>query len=378
MKSWDGSLLTARTNRSAVHTSTPNKFVATSLEYGLTYLAHCVGVSLGDFKVTILADNDYYSQTSASTRTGFATFSTTIQDTHKTGLGSSAALVTALVATLLGFFSPISYRQDIKVIHNLAQAAHCAAQGKVGSGFDVAAAVYGSCLYRRFSPSILESLGESSTAGFGARLHRCVEDRDEAHPWDVEISDTAVDIPESLLVRMCDVDCGSETPSMVRKVLTWRKENPLECQLLWAALQRAQDDLIRELKRLSAHSGLRMEDQDLLHDIIKTMRSLVREMTEKSSVPIEPPAITELLNYCTSLPGVIGGVAPGAGGYDAIALLIRNDVEVLRDLNNRLEHWTQSSPNDIVTVGRARLLSAHQAYEGLQVEDPSRYDDWVR
>lgn len=37
------------------------------------------------------------------------------------------------------------------------------------------AAVYGSCLYRRFSPSILEQVGEPEADGFGERLHRCVE-----------------------------------------------------------------------------------------------------------------------------------------------------------------------------------------------------------
>jgi phosphomevalonate kinase len=32
------------------------------------------------------------------------------------------------------------------VAHNLAQLVHAVAQGKIGSGFDVAAAVYGECL----------------------------------------------------------------------------------------------------------------------------------------------------------------------------------------------------------------------------------------
>ena len=85
-----------------------------------------------------------------------------------------------------------------KRIHNLAQAAHCAAQGKVGSGFDVAAAVYGSCLYRRFTPAILESVGDASSEGFGERLHRCVEDLEPNHAWDVNIVKDAVRVPDSL------------------------------------------------------------------------------------------------------------------------------------------------------------------------------------
>ncbi|CAK9208385.1 unnamed protein product [Sphagnum troendelagicum] len=39
----------------------------------------------------------------------------------------------------------------------VSQAAHCAAQGKVGSGFDVSSAVFGSQRYVRFSPSVLLS-----------------------------------------------------------------------------------------------------------------------------------------------------------------------------------------------------------------------------
>lgn len=34
--------------------------------------------------------------------------------------------------------------------------AHCAAQGKIGSGFDVSAAIFGTHVYSRFSPSLLD------------------------------------------------------------------------------------------------------------------------------------------------------------------------------------------------------------------------------
>lgn len=82
----------------------------------------------------------------------------------KTGLGSSAALVTSLVGSLLSLFEVIDLREgkvtpkDKDLVHSLAQFTHCLAQGKIGSGFDVASAVYGSLQYRRFSPSVLEGL----------------------------------------------------------------------------------------------------------------------------------------------------------------------------------------------------------------------------
>ena len=63
-------------------------------------------------------------------------------------MGSSAALTTSLVGSLLQFFGivRIGYRKqekDRQLIHNLSQLVHSSAQGKIGSGFDVSAAVYG-------------------------------------------------------------------------------------------------------------------------------------------------------------------------------------------------------------------------------------------
>jgi phosphomevalonate kinase len=63
-------------------------------------------------------------------------------------MGSSAALTTSLVGALLQWFGVIKlgFRRgddDRAIVHNLSQLAHAVAQGKIGSGFDVAAAVYG-------------------------------------------------------------------------------------------------------------------------------------------------------------------------------------------------------------------------------------------
>lgn len=82
----------------------------------------------------------------------------TLGSVHKTGLGSSAALTTSLVAALLLFFQVVQdnlSQAEKTLIHNLAQFVHCFAQGKVGSGFDVSSAVWGSHRYKRFNPAIL-------------------------------------------------------------------------------------------------------------------------------------------------------------------------------------------------------------------------------
>jgi phosphomevalonate kinase len=115
----------------------------------------------------------------------FSPTNDTLANVHKTGLGSSAALITSLCAALLlhlGAVSPqafssassvpspsppslattssskLSPSDELKLIHNIAQYTHCLAQGKVGSGFDVSSAVFGSQIYHKFSPDALKGL----------------------------------------------------------------------------------------------------------------------------------------------------------------------------------------------------------------------------
>ena len=261
------------------------------------------------------------------------------------------------------------------VVHNLAQAAHCAAQGKVGSGFDVAAAVYGSCLYRRFTPSVLEHVGEAGCQGFGERLHRCVENLDPDHCWDAEVLKQEVQISSALRLVVCDVDCGSQTPGMVKKVLAWRKEKPEEAGLLWSALQQGTEDLCKELKRLAHLEGIEKTKYQNLRDIFSTIRSLLREMSDKSRVPIEPPVQTELLDACSAIPGVVGGVVPGAGGYDAVVLLVEDDEDVLAALQKLLDGWRKTTEQE--SVGKVSMLGVKQDVQGIRLEPAERAAGWI-
>ena len=78
---------------------------------------------------------------------------------HVTGINSLTHPLTYLLTQL--FTQSLTYlltrsllnhsNESNRIIHNVAQLAHAIAQGKLGSGFDVAAAVYGNQLYRRFN-----------------------------------------------------------------------------------------------------------------------------------------------------------------------------------------------------------------------------------
>lgn len=370
------------------HTSplNANPFIETALTYALTYISTLTRTPLPPTSLSILADQPYYSNpgTLSTPSSKFPTFNVPLSSAHKTGLGSSAALVTAFTAALLTYYLPtstfdIDSEAGKTVLHNLAQVAHCAAQGKVGSGFDIASAVYGSCLYKRFSPSLLSALPAPGSAAFAKQLRALVEDAGDAK-WDVEIAKAKVKMPRGLRLVMCDVDCGSQTPGMVKQVLKWREENKESVEGLWAKLQEGNEGVARELTRLANEDGEGGGEgkYDTLRGIIEGNRKLIREMSEGSGVPVEPPQQTRLLDACSEVEGVVGGVVPGAGGYDAIVLLIEDRAEVIEGLRKVVENWKDDGKGeDGVTIGKVGILGVREDMVGVRKEDVSIYQEWI-
>ncbi|KAF1943234.1 Phosphomevalonate kinase [Clathrospora elynae] len=354
-----------------------NPFIETALTYALTYIYilqpnHLIKPS----SIRILADQAYYSNpgTKRDQASRFADFNVRLKDAHKTGLGSSAALVTSFTAAVLSFYLSkdlfdLKSEKGLTVLHNLAQASHSHAQGKVGSGFDIASAVFGSCLYKRFSPSLLSALSQPSTPGFASELRSLIE----GSTWDTVIEKAAIKMPKGLRLVMCDVDCGSETPGMVKKVLAWRSSSPEEAERIWKSLQEGNEALAAELTRLATEEeGDSAAKYDKLRQIISNNRNLIREMGEKSGVPIEPPQQTRLLDYCSKLDGVVGGVVPGAGGFDAIVLLVEDNERTVDALGTSLGQYKDEE----AAGGRVGIIGVREEMVGVKEEDLNLYKEW--
>jgi phosphomevalonate kinase len=236
-----------------VRSSTANDYVRITVSYVLSYL-HLT--TIPSIAVTILADNDYYSQSASPTYNQlvslprFNTLNIPIAEANKTGLGSSAALITSLTAALLVYLSDIDITSTIgkQTVHNLAQAAHCGAQGKVGSGFDIAAAVYGSCTYRRFEPTTLQDVLLDSEY-YAAEFRRALRDVID-RAWDMEVIEFR--LPRGLRVVMGDVAAGSATPGMVRSVLKWKASG--DGENTWDALGKENAKLIQSFNKMRQFS----------------------------------------------------------------------------------------------------------------------------
>ncbi|GAM21348.1 hypothetical protein SAMD00019534_045230, partial [Acytostelium subglobosum LB1] len=344
-----------------------NKYVERTLLYTLIVASSLVGpeqfttiLSRGLY-ITILGGNDFYSQIPQLNQRGlpitfeslkslpqFLPLTTTLDDLQKTGLGSSAALVSSLTAALLSHLKAATLNRDKTLLHNLAQLCHCVAQGKIGSGFDISSAVFGSQVYRRFSPSLIQDILAMLLQALLQEDFNSIK-LDHYQPWDNQ--HTPMALPPGLHLLLADVSIGSNTPVMVKKVLDWRKAFPVESKQLWDDLHASNSAVKVSLTQLhSLHaqqsdkymeviSKLESTPQaqwsELGGDVAKevsnirssfyNIRTLMRKMGQLADVPLEPTEQTNLANDTMDIVGCVASGVPGAGGFDALFAIVLGD-----------------------------------------------------
>ncbi|KAI5970010.1 ERG8 [Candida margitis] len=320
-----------------------------------------------NLKVTIFSDPGYHSQNntikqaSSNGQKSFLFHDLSINDVPKTGLGSSAGLVSVVTTALMSYFEPGS-ESSIDNLHNLAQIAHCLAQKKIGSGFDVAAAIYGSIKYRRFQPSVVNdvlAVLETDPTHFPQAVKAVVEKQ-----WDFK--HLKCSLPSGVKLLMGDIEGGSETPKMVSKVLQWRKENPTESKQIYEYLNKANNEFMDAVDRLN-----NAQDEEVIADLTRSLldiRQGLKQMTEQAHVPIEPEVQTQLLDRISQLEGCIGGVVPGAGGFDAIAVL------VVASKVGAIKKATADRPE---VYNNVHWVDLHEEADGLKVENAEDYEGIV-
>lgn len=370
----------------------------------LTVMSYIQPKEKFNLEITIFSDPGYHSQDDTTTRLSdnktkkFLYHSKPINDVAKTGLGSSAGLVAVVTTALISAFKDGSISDLQNIIHNCSQIAHCYAQKKIGSGFDVATAVYGSIIYRRFDPDLINELfqhgffksqdDEELKQSFATALTGLVESK-----W--EFNSTRCTLPPGVRLLMGDIKGGSETPKLVSKVLKWKSENVLQSSELYKCLNQANLDFIDALSELhrfyvetpatykeslaylqstnvaalsKAEYTLQQPDPKLtpfvsLIEAIKRIRANLRDLTAYSGAEIEPQSQTVLLDNCNEIKGCLGGMVPGAGGYDAICLLVIED---------SIDEFVDSTKEDIKFENVA-WLNLHEEDDGIVEEQVNDY-----
>ncbi len=313
-----------------------------------------------------VGDDDFYSSITKNKDDGSI-------EVHKTGLGSSAALVTSTVGALLHYSGIITCNgsDDIdRIVHNVAQAVHGWAQGKIGSGFDVSAAIYGSHIYTRFDPSIMDSLFDIpyDDATISSDMSRVLYELccDE-NKWN-SIVQRIHNFPFQL--ALIDVCGGSESPSMAKRVLAWKKKTKNGDTTVWNELQQLNQEIHDWFLHTMTTNHTNVKE---LQTKMMKGRSYMKQMGIEANVPIEPDEQTELANLimeCIPENIIMTGV-PGAGGYDALYILYKtNDNDVQFSKEELDQHISQLNSTSTSTT-TYRTLTCQHSDHGYQVRQAS-------
>mmetsp|Transcript_43299 Transcript_43299/g.75937 ORF Transcript_43299/g.75937 Transcript_43299/m.75937 type:complete len:738 (-) Transcript_43299:80-2293(-) len=452
----------------------PNKFVERSLLLALGYLRQSLGAeafharlqqqdsfNAGErvaLAIKLRADNDFYSQITRLNEKGLDLTPQNLEQlepflpcpkdeltgelvVNKTGMGSSAALVTSIVGALLQFFGVISLptsfdgegedlgmpnktnggdgeeKEALRIAHNLSQICHCHAQGKLGSGFDVSSAVYGSHIYTRFSKGVINDFLESVASTTkeeedGLQLTETLLEQlavlVNGIEWDCTVS--PVSLPPGLEILMADVCGGSESPSMARKVLDWKKNKRklgFMDDYYWKDLKRCNKKIVSLLSdQFTSQTfldGLRrdgamvvstrtaeqwkkpmpsswhkfegsswdvaMKLLDLRMAFLECRQNL-KGMGKSAGVPIEPDEQSALADATMKLPGVIAAGVPGAGGHDALFAIYVKGPETNDGSSDQVRDeigdlWREMSDENDETVVCPLSVRAAESGDGL-------------
>ena len=182
---------------------------------------------------------------------------------------------------------------------------------------------------------------------------------------------------------LADVSGGSESPSMARKILSWKASSSEKDILCWNNLrtlnQRVVDlseDIIKALtgcevsqigKMAKLFSKSKLDDEGAswlvtmegdngtdsetiknvgallcqLRGTLMETRQNLKLMGELAQIPVEPDEQTALANATMELPGVVASLVPGAGGYDALVVIYVNTTQVRDQI---CEMWNNYKP----------------------------------
>ncbi len=249
----------------------------------------------------------------------------------KSGLGSSAAVTVASISAVLKYNQIDATKEEI---HKLAQLAHSIATGKVGSGFDIAAATFGSISYSRYSPDLIVNFPKEYS---GEDIVKIVKKK-----WDYNIS--KVELPSLFSPLIANFSGESAiTTSMVGRVNEFKAKNPNKYGEIMGRIDIENQKAINTLKEL-----INEEQQDLLlkfRDGFDKGRILTKELGKLSKVEIEPDDCTKLIERSVEN-GAFVSKLPGSGGKDSIAALCLN-IQLLKKLK---KFWTVTPGLEILDI----------------------------
>lgn len=250
------------------------------------------------------------------------------------GIGSSACLIVSLISSLMFSWNLIDekvfYREEkdskLSLIHLLSQIANIIAQNKIGSGFDISTAMYGSQIFQKFPESLItDEILKMFTMmnDFFTLKTKFFEIIEKFKIYE----DKLVNIKtKNTQILMLDFTMGSDTRVLVGKVKEYLKENNQFVQDFYNDSNEMCKLLVNFLEN---DKGFTIENLELLRMKCGSYRQKLKLLGEYSQVEIEPDVITIIIDHLREKEkNILYSVCPGAGGYDAACFLMENDCKI--------------------------------------------------
>ncbi len=242
----------------------------------------------------------------------------------KVGFGSSAAAVVAIIGAVIQYHTNSSFtHQKKEEIFKLSIISHYLGQGKLGSGFDVAASTFGGALiYRKFDPKWLQE--EITTEN----LDRLVDKE-----WPL-LQYIPIELPADLVMMVGFTGTSASTKKLVQEMKVYKQKDPDGYFTIISRIADVTEQLIKAIKSKNQISILKLLDQN---------RILLEELSFACSCHLEIEA-HQVMSHTASKYGAVAKFS-GAGGGDCSVGVCFND----SDAAIIVKEWVQNGimPIDI-------------------------------
>jgi len=254
----------------------------------------------------------------------------------KVGFGSSAAAVIAIIGAILYFHNAFDFSiRDKELLFKLGIIAHYYGQGKLGSGFDVAASTFGGALvYKRFDPDWLQlELSKKSLLDVLYSTWPILEH------WNIKI-------PESLELMVGFTGVSASTRKLVIEMKKFRETDLDSYQTMISAIKKVTEDLIEEFQTSSK--------PEKIITLLDKNRILLEELSLACSCHLEIQP-HQLMSSIASKYGAVAKFS-GAGGGDC-SIGVSFDKKIAETV---LKEWEQ---HGII------IININLTMEGIRIEN---------
>ena len=297
-----------------------------------------------------------------------------ISQSIKTGLGSSSAFINSLTSNLILTYEYLCQNKNYpknSIIKNIDDKNFQAmilgscllsnnlSQNKIGSCFDIISSLFGSQIFIQVQNNIFLNSPFNLNSETISKINNFLEYLKTSYiPNILYLNENNKYLQNKIF--FISIEIGSDTRIFVKKVLEYankKKKNKLYDDELFTQLNELNENIINIILK----DFNKDKDYILLKENCIKYRSILRKISEESKVDIEPNILTPLLDDLINLNDIIYAICPGAGGYDSIIIMAKENTNIsdlTKKINDLIEKFNQENKDKKLDI-KANLLDVN-------------------